>query len=155
MEMSMERKWQLAAQSLGMFVHHLMVPLKKRFGDRFLDVLRDHFDELGKVMAPIMKNVLNLQKCDADDLAKIIDWQDTLIGVKGEWVERTPTKATKHVTYCPILRDLMDCPEFCVDIMAAWIASMYRVLNPKVKMSFDKLLAWGDDICSGTVEIED
>ncbi len=155
MEMPIERKWELASKTLGMFVHHLMVPLKKRFGDRFLNVLREHFDNLGKFMAPVMKNLLNLEKLDADDLAKIIDWQDTLIGVKGKWVERGPKRATKHVTYCPILSDLMDCPEFCVDIMAAWIASMYRELNPKVKMSFDKLLARGDDICSGSVWVED
>lgn len=156
-EMPMEQKWKLAVNSMGMFMQHLLIPILKKFGKKGFEVMDKYFREQGEALGPMVVRALGLkdQNLDAEDMAKIVDYQDMILGVEGEWVERTSQRAEKIEHFCPMLRYIKDCPEFCDLIIWAWAEAQVKKLNPKAIVKFPKRMVDGDDICQVILEIED
>jgi predicted ArsR family transcriptional regulator len=154
LEMTLEQKWKLAVNSMGMFMQHLLVPILRKFGERGYRVMEKYFREQGEALGPLVVKALNIEKLDAEGAAKIIDYQDTILGVEGRWVERTPRRAVKVEHFCPMYRYIKDCPQFCDLIIWAWGEAQVKKLNPKAKVLFPKRMVDGDETCEVIIEIE-
>jgi hypothetical protein len=75
--------------------------------------------------------------------------------VRGVWVEETRGRATKEERYCPISRELEQCPEVCTNLMMAMEAGTFSVINPRVGIPvFSELLSTGGRCCRVTIELD-
>ena len=151
----MEQKWKLAVNTMGMFMQHLLIPILKRFGKRGFEVMDKYFREQGEALGPLVVKALNIQNLDAEGIARVVDYQDAILGVEGNWTERTPKRAVKIEHFCPMLRYIKDCPEFCDLIIWSWAEAQVKKLNPKARVKFPKRMVDGDEICEVIIEIED
>lgn len=154
MEMPMEQKWKLTVNSMGMFVQNILVPVFKEFGDEALQVLKEDFQQWGKEFGPLLQKVLQVDSSKVKDMAKVVDYMDEIMGVKGEWVETSPNKMVKRESFCPMARYIKACPEFCDLLIYDWGGAMLAKMNPRAQLSMTKCLAKGDDHCNIVLEIK-
>jgi len=124
----------------------------KLFGEKGIKAWQLILYQIGIERANILKDALGVDVNDARSLGRILDYDDSLAGVKGIWVEEKRGKATKVVRVCPIGRLLR--PEICTNIIAAMEAGTFYPLNPRIKVpEVTKLISKGDDCCIGTIEL--
>lgn len=94
---------------------------------------------------------------DARSLGKIFDFEDSLSGIKGEWVESSPNRAKKVETKCGPHHIFKDFPPYCEKFLY-WIArGTLKELNVNAELGdFAKVkcIARGDDICEVIIEQE-
>ncbi|MFB0559633.1 MAG: L-2-amino-thiazoline-4-carboxylic acid hydrolase [Candidatus Lokiarchaeia archaeon] len=155
MEMPFEQKWKLTVNSMGMFIQNILVPVFKEFGDEALQVLKEDFQEWGKEFGPVLQKVLQVDVSNVKDMAKVVDYMDEIMGVRGEWVETSPNRMVKQESFCPMVRYIKDCPQFCDLLIYDWGEAMLAAMNPKAKLSMTKCMAKGDDVCNIILETEE
>lgn len=155
MEMPIKQKWKLTVNSMGMFIQNILVPVFKEFGDEALQVLKEDFQQWGKEFGPVLQKVLQVDASDAESMAKVVDYMDEIMGVKGEWIESSSNKMVKQESFCPMVRYIKDCPQFCDLLIYDWGGAMLEKMNPKAKLSMTKCMAKGDDVCNIILETEE
>lgn len=128
----------------------------EEFGEKGWKVLRRVAEQFGRERADILKRALEVDVNDARSLGKIFDFEDDLNGVKGEWIESSPEKATKCETKCSASQVFKDFPPYC-EKMLYWLSeATIRELNPNAKLrDFSKVRCkvHGDDVCEVGIEI--
>jgi hypothetical protein len=147
---------------------HLEVPLRvtarglarllpyayERWGERGVKSLQFIFYQVGVDRAPLLQRFLQIDPDDARSLGRVLDYEDGLVGVRGVWTEECRGRAVKEERYCPIARDLAECPEVCTRLMMALEAGTFSVLNPDLAVpELTKLLSTGDDCCLAVLEL--
>ena len=114
------------------------------------------FEEVGRERAPRLKEKFGLDVDDASSLAQIIDFEDAVFGVNGQWVEIGPKRAVKHETECAMLGELKRCPEYCTRLAMAMERGTLEALRGRPKRAYlAKTLAQGDERCEAVLEVMD
>ena len=124
------------------------------FGDAAWEVLKRMAEEFGRQRAPILKEALEIDVNDARSLGQIFDFEDSMNGIFGEWIESSPQRAVKREYKCVPARMYMDFPDYCAKLMT-WVAdATVRAMNPNAEVKpFEKLIPRGDDCCLVAVEV--
>ncbi|MHA1262347.1 MAG: hypothetical protein ACTSSA_09635 [Candidatus Freyarchaeota archaeon] len=106
-------------------------------------------------LGPLLQKVLNVDPSKIEDMVKVVDYMDEIMGVKGEWVESSPKRMVKRESFCPLVRYIKDCPQFCDLLIYDWEGGMLSEMNPKAKLSMESCMAKGDDNCTIIIEMEE
>ncbi len=127
----------------------------EEFGEKGWAIMQKAAEQFGRERAHILQEALSIDVNDARSLGKIFDFEDSLGGVKGEWVESSPARAKKNETKCGARHVYKDYPLFCERILY-WIArSTISELNPDMEIEdfcHGKLMARGDEMCEVVVK---
>ena len=128
--------------------------LYQKYGERGVKALQFVFYQVGVDRAPLMRQALDIDVNDARSLGRVLDYEDGLVGVRGEWTEECRGRAVKEERYCPAAGELASCPEVCTKLLMAMEAGTFSVLNPQLKApELTKLLSRGDDCCLAVLEL--
>ena len=126
------------------------------FGEKGWAVLQKVAEQFGRERAQILKEALEIDVNNARSLGKVFDFEDSLGGIKGEWVESSPKQAKKLETKCALHHLYNDFPPYCEKILY-WIASAtIKELNPNAELedfARVKCMVHGDDVCEVVLEI--
>lgn len=122
------------------------------YGQEALEGLKQTFFEAGKKVGPLMLRALKIEERDATTLAKIVDMGDEAVDIRGDWIELTPGRAVKHEKECPIARGLRNAPEFCSELIPAFMTGEAEGMEIPFKASIPQNLAKGDPICEIIIE---
>ncbi|MBI4596768.1 MAG: L-2-amino-thiazoline-4-carboxylic acid hydrolase [Candidatus Tectomicrobia bacterium] len=128
------------------------------FGEKGWQVIEEVARTIGRERAQLLKEALEIDVNDARSLGKVFDFEDSMNGVSGEWIEATRKRAVKKETQCVAAEIFKDFPEYCGRLMCTLAKATIEELNPKAKLndfSSGKLLAKGDDYCQVCITIED
>jgi hypothetical protein len=124
----------------------------KLFGERGIKAWQLIFYQTGVDRSSILKKELKVDIHDARSLGYILDYDDSLVGVKGIWEMEKKGKAIKVVRVCPLAHILRS--EICLNLIAALEAGTFYTLNPRIKVpDIPKLISKGDDCCIATIEL--
>jgi hypothetical protein len=130
----------------------------ERFGAEGQEVIQEVARRIGRERAGLLKEALEIDVHDARSLGKVFDFEDSMNGVKGEWIESGKKRAVKKETRCAAAEIFVEFPEYCSKLMYALAQATIEELNPKARLAdFSKgeLLVKGDDCCRVCVTIED
>lgn len=128
------------------------------FGEKGWQVIEEVARKIGRERAQLLKEALDIDVNDARSLGKVFDFEDSMNGVSGEWIEATQKRAVKKETKCVAAEIFKDFPDYCGRLMCTLAKATIEELNPKAKLndfSAGKLLAKGDDYCQVCITIED
>jgi len=154
MEIPVGTRLRLVQQSLIRLVVDLALAFGERYGEEAWAIMEKVFEEVGRERAPRLKERLGLKVDDASSLAKIIDFEDAVFGIKGHWVEMGPKRAVKHEVECAMVEELTRCPEYCTRLAMAMERGTVEALGGKPKRVYvAKTLAQGDQRCEAVVEV--
>jgi hypothetical protein len=124
----------------------------KLFGGKGIKAWQLVFYQIGVDRSSILKNELKIDINDARSLGYILDYDDSLGGVKGIWEMEKKGKAIKVVRICPLSNVVRS--EMCLHLIAALEAGTFYTLNPRIKVpDIPKLISRGDDCCIATIEL--
>ncbi len=124
----------------------------KLFGERGIKAWQLIFYQIGVDRSSILKKELNVDIHDARSLGYILDYDDSLVGVKGTWEMEKKGKAIKVVRICPLSHIVRY--EICLNLIAALEAGTFYALNQRIKVpDIPKLISRGDDCCIATIEL--
>jgi len=139
---------------MAVFMTLLFPSVNRLFGKRGIKAIQLVMYQIGIDRALILKEALGTDVDDARSLGCILDFDDSLGGVKGVWTMENKGKAIKVVRTCPMAYILARCPEICRTIIAAMEAGTFHRLNPNIKVpEIAKLISEGSDCCVGTIEL--
>ncbi len=130
----------------------------EEFGEKGWAVIEGVAKRIGRERAQLLKEALEIDVNDARSLGKVFDFEDSMNGVAGEWVESGRKRAVKRETRCAAAQIFKDFPPYCGKLMCALARATIEELNPKATLndfSAGKLLAKGDDYCEVCVTIRD
>jgi len=150
-----EKQRELINRANAQMVISIVKAVVERFGEEGWEAIEKGMRDFGEGRAASLKRNLNIDVNNARELGKVLDFEDTLTGVKERWVEIGEKRAVRHEFECPMLKVLKEFPEHCSRLMRAMEIGTLKTLNPKVKeMKITKLLTKGDDYCEAIIEIE-
>jgi predicted ArsR family transcriptional regulator len=133
----------------------IMRVVQEKYGEEVWDdiekVMHAHGYQRGKEFAETMK----IDPTDARSIGRIFDLEDSLYGVKGEWVEFGRRRAVKREYECPFSEAAKLCPEMCTRAAAAVERGTFDAIGIKGKFELSKLMPNGDPYCEAIVEVED
>lgn len=151
-----EKQRELINRANAQMMISVVKAVVEKFGEEGWKAIEKGMRDFGEMRAASMKKNLNIDVNNARELGKVLDFEDTLIGVKGSWVETGEKRAVKHDFECPMFKVLKDFPEYCTRLMYAMEVGTLKILNPKVKeLKITKLLTRGDDYCEAIIELEE
>ena len=128
--------------------------LYERYGERGVKALEFVFYQIGEDRGAAMRQALQIDPSDARSLGRILDFEDSMVGVRGVWTVETRGRAVKEERYCPAARELAKCPQVCTSLMMAMEAGTFSVINPDLDPpEITKLLSVGDDCCLAEIEL--
>lgn len=129
----------------------------KKWGEEAWKVLDEEFEKIGRERAPRLKERLKLNPDDASDIARMIDYEDGLVGIEGKWVERSKNKAVKIESECGLMPALKACPEYCSRLMIALERGTFDGLGGEKRktLKFGDIKPEGKDVCEVIVEAGD
>lgn len=146
---------EIPTRMMGRGLAWLLPNLYARYGERGVKRLQYVFYRAGLERAGLIQEALQIDPHDARSLGRILDFEDGTIGVRGIWTEETRGRATKEERYCPMARELEDCPEVCTKLMAALEAGTFSVINRDVVIpEITELLSTGGSCCRATIELD-
>jgi hypothetical protein len=146
---------EVPIRMMGRGLARFLPALYARFGERGVKRLQYVFYRAGLERAGLIQEALQIDPDDARSLGRILDFEDGTIGVCGIWTEETRGRATKEERYCPMARELADCPEVCTKLMAALEAGTFSVINRDVVIpEITELLSTGGSCCRATIELD-
>lgn len=99
---------------------------------------------------------MKIDPTDARSVGRILDLEDSTVGVKGEWVETGKKRAVKREFTCPFGAALSLCPDFCTRLISEVERGTFDAIGAKVKdFNITKLISKGDPYCEAVIELED
>jgi len=127
------------------------------FGEKGWAVMQKASEQFGKERAQILKEALEIDINDARSIGKVFDFEDSLSGIIGEWIESSPKQAKRLEKKCSPHYVYNDFPPYCEKILY-WIArATIKELNPNAELEdFAKVkcMVHGDDVCEVNVTIK-
>lgn len=156
-DLPMEQLRHFTANGLGRILAATIKPIREKYGEEGLELIRKELYEVGRQRALAMGKYMKVDPKDARSLARIIDFEDNYLGIKGEWVIYEKNRAMKREYYCPLADPLNGCPEGCY-VLEELERGTFDALGAKVKRGkqfFNKVLTAGDPYCEGYFELED
>ncbi len=129
--------------------------LAAKYGDEVYDEVEKVMYDYGLSRAEEYKKTMKIDPTDARSVGRIFDLEDSLHGIKGEWVETEKKRAVKHEYFCPLAVGAAVCPELCTRIAAAVERGTLDGLGVKGTFSFGKLIPKGDEYCEVILELDD
>ncbi|MGQ9720000.1 MAG: L-2-amino-thiazoline-4-carboxylic acid hydrolase [Candidatus Jordarchaeum sp.] len=150
-----EKQRELINRANAQMMISVVKAVVEKFGEEGWKAIEKGMRDFGQMRAFSLKKNLNIDVNNARELGKVLDFEDTMTGVKGRWVEIGEKIAVKHEFECPMIKVLKDFPEYCTRLMYAMEIGTLKTLNPKVKeLKITKLLTKGDDCCEAIIELE-
>jgi hypothetical protein len=152
----LDPRWQREAPMRIMMrrLASLMPALYAKYGEQGVKALEFVFYQVGEDRGAAMREALQIDPRDARSLGRVLDFEDSMVGVRGVWTEETRGRAVKEERYCPAARELARCPEVCTSLMMAMEAGTFSVINPDLDPpQITKLLSRGDDCCLAEIEL--
>jgi predicted ArsR family transcriptional regulator len=122
------------------------------YGEEALDGLKRKFKESGRKVGPLTQRALRIEEQDATAMAKIVDMGDEAVDIQGEWTELSAGKAVKIEKVCPIARGLREAPEFCGELIPAFMEGELEGMGIPFRAVIAKNLAKGDSVCEIVIE---
>nr|MDO8100038.1 hypothetical protein [Candidatus Njordarchaeota archaeon] len=122
------------------------------YGKEALEGLKKKFKESGRKVGPLTQRALKIEEQDATAMAKIVDMGDEAVDIEGEWVELSAGRAVKIEKVCPIARGLREAPEFCGDLIPAFMEGELEGMGIPFRAVIAKNLAKGDPVCEIIIE---
>ena len=107
-------------------------------------------DDRIKNVTKNIKEVFKIEGNDAETIAKWIDIWDELVGVEGNWLERSKTIAGIKVTKCPFKTVYKDVSDWC----RIWQNIVVKTINNKVTSKRPQSMCAGDPYCEYISKIE-
>jgi len=133
----------------------IMSVLSAKYGDEAWEEVEKVMYDYGKGRASEFAQIMKIDPKDARSVGRIFDYEDSVNGIKGEWVETGKKRAVKREYHCPLAAGASLCPEMCTRIAAAVEKGTLDALGVKGKLSFPMLIPKGDPYCEIVVELED
>jgi len=134
--------------------------LMDEYGVEGLNIVRDVFSRNYEEYINLSMDLFNVRERDARTIASIIAASDALLGVKSEFVEFTPSKCIRRITYCPIYsyskvmgRKDEEIYLLCRSIMQGLCISSAKAINRNVDYRYNRWLAKGDPYCEEVIEL--
>lgn len=125
----------------------------ERYGEDGVRALQFVFYQVGADRANLMRKALDIDVDDARSLGRVIDYQDSLLGVRGVWTEESRSRAVKEEHNCPAAGELARCPQVCEGLIPALEAGTFSVLNPGLKAPLRRrFLSRGETSCLVVLE---
>jgi predicted ArsR family transcriptional regulator len=134
----------------------MMSALAARFGDEIWEVVGKIMYDIGHNRGMEFAATMKIDPTDARSVGRILDLEDSHVGVKGEWVETGKKRAVKRELNCPFGAALALCPDFCTRLISEVERGTFDVIGAKVKdFNITKLISKGDPYCEAIIELED
>jgi len=128
----------------------------EHYGAEVWEIAGQAMYDWGRQRARLMQQVMNIDAEDARSVGRVFDCEDTLSGIKGEWIETGKKRAVKREFVCPAAGMLCGIPEFCSKV--AYRLEMGTLENMGVrvkKLDFPSLMTQGDPYCEVVLELEE
>lgn len=122
------------------------------YGEEALEGLKKKFKESGLKVGPLTQRALRIEEQDATAMAKVVDMSDEAVDIEGEWTELSAGRAVKIERVCPIARGLREAPEFCSELIPAFMEGELEGMGIPFRAVIAKNLAKGDSVCEVIIE---
>ena len=134
-----------------------MSSLAAKYGDEVWEVPRKAMYESGYRRAQGIAKIMKIDPEDARSVGRIWDLEETMVGIKGEWVETGKKRAVKREFFCPLAAAVTGCPEVCERLLFEAVErGSLDALGVRVKKLYmPKMLPKGDPYCELVLELED
>ena len=158
--MPCKEKYQRIREALIMTILRFSYRLMDEYGVEGLKIVRDVFSRNYGDYLRLSMDLFNVKEGDARTIASIIAASDTLLGVKSEFIEFTPSKCVRRITNCPIYnyskaigRSDEEIYLLCRSIMQGLCISAAKAIDRDVDYRYNRWLAKGDPYCEEVVEL--
>lgn len=91
------------------------------FGEKGWQFIEEVARKIGRERAKLLKEALEIDVNDARSLGKVFDFEDSMNGVAGEWIETTQKRAVKKETKCVASGILRTSPSTADDSCTHWL----------------------------------
>jgi len=135
---------------------HILRAFADQYGGEVWEISAETMYDWGCQRAQLMKKVMNIDPEDARSVGRVFDCEDTLSGIKGEWIETGKKRAVKREFVCPAAGMLCVAPEFCSKVAYQMEIGTFENIGVRLKkLDFPMLITQGDPYCEVVVELED
>ncbi len=99
----------------------------------------------------------NIYGDDVEDLMRLVDLADELVGAEGEWLENGLGRMVKRIRYCPHAERLKKVPTFCTRLGVVMGQVAFRTYAPllSVRYAIPRTMSQGDPYCEYVLTIEE
>ncbi len=99
----------------------------------------------------------NIYGDDVEDLMRLVDLADELVGAEGEWLENGLGRMVKRIRYCPHAERLKKVPTFCTRLGVVMGQVAFRTYAPliSVRYAIPRTMSQGDPYCEYVLIIEE
>lgn len=157
-EEEMGKKYKTWTETLARHVVWLYQVGKEVGGEKFVEKIREKYYQEGLISSKGFMALTGTKPEDFKDcmnLPKLYDFVDE----KGAnywngYVENSPKAFEKEVYTCPAAKIWSKEPEVCSICNHAWVNGIAAGLNPKLKLTFTKLIPEGDNVCRYRLEMK-
>jgi len=161
-DMPYKQRYLRMREALVMTILRFSYRLIDEYGEEGLNIVEDIFSRNYGDYLSLTIDLFNVRERDARTVASIIAASDTLLGVESKFVEYTPSRCVRRISYCPIYsyskrmgRSDEEVYLLCRSIMQGMCVSAAKALNRNVSYRYSRWLAKGDPYCEEIIETRD